>query len=164
MTITTNIKLGTILKDKITGQLVSVCMLDKGDNVGTGPLEGYFWDSENLCVGYESGYIALDEIGGWEIVEDSLRTPSGKVYEVDKHGNVLLGKRQLMIECNRCIVTAYLEQVFMHEGWQEVFDAEDALTMGLTDGAFGICEFIEAITHFLYEGCTAQILGLVKQA
>lgn len=154
MTVTTSIELGTNIKNKNTGMIAFVCMVSDGK---------VFWDAEAGTVGLQRGCLETPrELAEWEVLTNFVRTPSAHYYEGNADGNIVLTKRQLMIECNRCIVSAYLEQVFMNDGWQQIFDVEDKLTMGLTNGAFGICDFIGAITHFMDKGCSAAIFELVE--
>lgn len=155
MTLTTSIELGTILKRTLTGQLVSVCMITE-DTV--------YWDSESPCIGFESWHIDLtkNEMEDYEVVSNFVRTPSGRVYEGTDNENITLGKRQFEVECNRCIVSSYLEQVFMQEGWQEIFEVQEDLVYGLTDGSFTLLDFISAVNQFTEVGCTHALLELAE--
>lgn len=149
-----DIKLGTILKRTSTEQLVSVCMITD---------DTIFWDSESPCIGFESWHIDLntDELSEYEVVTNFVRTPSGRVYEGGDNENITLGKRQFEVECNRCIVSAYFEQVFMMEGWQEILDVQEDFVYGLADGSIGLLDFISAVNHFTEEGCPHGLLGLL---
>lgn len=150
-----DVKLGSIIKRELTGQLASVCQIYK-DNI--------YWDSESPCIGLDEGCIkSLEELQEWELVESYIRLPTGRVFEADEHNNVTLSKHQLDIECNRVIVCSYLEQVFMQEGWQEIFEIEDDLVYGLCDEKFIVLDLAWAINHFINDGCPHAIFALVEE-
>jgi len=121
-----------------------------------------FWDTESRCIGFDSFYFeqGSDE---WEVVPNYIRTASGTVYEADQNNNVLLGKRQLEAESYRSVVSSYFEQIFMLDGWKEIFEMEDDIVYNLVDHKFHIPEFIEAVNHFLEEGCPHWLAQLAEQ-
>ena len=95
-------------------------------------------------------------------MKNYVRLPHGRVFEANEHNNVSLGKRQLQEACYRSIVSAYLEQVFMQDGWEEIFELEDDFVWGLTDGEINLLDFIDSVNHFVNDGCPHMLLGLIK--
>ncbi len=151
-----DLKLGTILKRGLTGQLAFVCQIYKNH---------IHWTSESPCIGFDEGCIkSLEELQEWEIVENYVTLPHGRIYEADEHSNVALSKHSLKLECSRSIVSAYLEQVFLQDGWQEIFEIEDDLVYGLDDGKFITLDLAWAVNHFINDGCPHAIFALVEDS
>ena len=64
---------------------------------------------------------------------------------------------------NTAVVSSYFEQIFILDGWKEIFEMEDDIVYNLVDHKFHIPEFIEAVNHFLEGGCPHWLAQLAEQ-
>lgn len=145
-------KMGDYIKNKVTKKIGFVNQVFE---------DSVHWTSEDVDDRFDADYQHFVqgslESEEFQVLDNFVITASGTVYEtyIDTDGveKITLPVYDFDMETHRSAAAAHFEQIFMKEGWQDLFEIREDIVFNMCMQKFHLPEFNAAVNHFLEDGC-----------